>query len=249
MAPLHDRLDSFSAFAPRSPENRSEKFGPKNRPRKQEMTAPKRRHPNLVPSTQRRKVNVMMTSFRDTEDTHQRQICRYHKYGVCKFRENCPDFHLNRICPGDCSNVDECNMRHPKLCRIFRDNGFCSFPNCMYAHKPTQESLIRDCSRSVLELNNRLYENFSQLYPYLLTEFKHLFTCVVDEFKGLLHDSRSSFISEVPQIIDSRTDDVSIHDPEVSACSPVSSEGDGPSESPLSFPVPLDPYEEAIPTF
>ena len=119
----------------------------------------------------------------------------------------------------------------------------------MYAHRPTQESLVRDCFQSIQYFERVLKDSFSQFNSYLNTEFEKLFTRVIEEVKGLLHDSRSSFISEVPQIIGHRTYDMLIPDPEVSAGSPVSSEGNGPSESPLDFPVPLDPYEEAIPIF
>ena len=177
----------------------------------------------------------------------QQQVCRFHKFGFCKFRDKCSNVHPNQICPGGCSSINACNMRHPKTCRYFRDYGFCYLTNCVFAHRPTQKSLIRDCSQSILDLGRVLNDFTSKFFPKIDEKFKYLFTRVTDEVKGFLHDSRSSFISEAPQFVDHRTDDILAHDPEGFADSPVSSEGHGPSEFSLGFPVPPDPHEEVVP--
>ena len=156
------------------------------------------------------------------------QVCRYHKYGFCKLKENCPNKHFKKICPGGCSSINACDLRHPKTCRFFRDDGFCRNENrCAYRHDNPQETLLRNYFYE----NTAFLHDFKQGFMEFMDDFNLSFCkmashFLIEEFKGLLHDSRSPFTSEVPQLIHSSTEYVLIHDSEGSACFPVSSSGD-----------------------
>ena len=62
-------------------------------------------------------------------------VCQLYKYGYCKYKATCRNRHEERLCEiENCSNVN-CEFRHPKDCRYFRDLGRCKFNPCAYAHK------------------------------------------------------------------------------------------------------------------
>ena len=97
-------------------------------------------------------------------------------------------------------------------------------------------------------------QNLFQNCLKTVEDFLHQFASqVCQEIPSTIGDriieSIKSFLSETPRFFDSRTDDILIRDPEVFADSPVSSEGDSPSESLLGSPVPLIPMKRLLPTF
>ena len=62
-------------------------------------------------------------------------ICKFQKYGFCKFRDKCRLNHLFINCDvKDCKEVD-CIKRHPKRCKYFFLRRFCKFgDSCSYSH-------------------------------------------------------------------------------------------------------------------
>ena len=63
-------------------------------------------------------------------------VCKYHKTGFCKFRDRCRSRHNDEICGNhnECK-VDQCNKRHPKICKNFNKSGNCRHnKNCAYQH-------------------------------------------------------------------------------------------------------------------
>ena len=67
------------------------------------------------------------------------EICRYHKYGYCKFKESCTSYHAERECENgyNCPNIKACRLRHPKMCKKMVLEGHCRLGvRCAYRHKP-----------------------------------------------------------------------------------------------------------------
>ena len=64
-----------------------------------------------------------------------KNICKFEKYGFCKSKESCKDYHPVEICKKQVCNIGRCDKRHPQPCRYFR-SGSCRFrDSCKYEHK------------------------------------------------------------------------------------------------------------------
>ena len=62
-------------------------------------------------------------------------ICQFNKYGYCRYQEMCRKQHINEKCENSSCDRKTCNLRHPKICRFFRENGFCKFGEyCKFIH-------------------------------------------------------------------------------------------------------------------
>ena len=75
----------------------------------------------------------------------QQNVCRYHKFGHCKFSEKCRMMHIDEIC-GNCEcDIKICNLRHPRICNYFRDYRRCKFGQwCSFRHEPFENKNIDD---------------------------------------------------------------------------------------------------------
>ena len=62
------------------------------------------------------------------------KICRYNKFGYCKYDDKCHFKHNDVICVKKNCNVFDCEMRHPVVCRHFMNFRKCKFTNCAYKH-------------------------------------------------------------------------------------------------------------------
>ena len=62
------------------------------------------------------------------------KICRYNKYGYCKYADKCRFRHNNVICVKNNCNVFDCEMRHPVVCKHFMNFRKCKFTDCAYKH-------------------------------------------------------------------------------------------------------------------
>ena len=63
-------------------------------------------------------------------------VCRFNKFGFCKFRSTCRKQHYLEICSKTGCEIDKCYLRHPKVCRYYRDIGYCKFGEwCLFKHK------------------------------------------------------------------------------------------------------------------
>ena len=62
-------------------------------------------------------------------------VCFFNKYGFCKFRSTCRKYHNMEICLKNGCEVIKCSLRHPKICRFFRDYNRCKFGEwCCFRH-------------------------------------------------------------------------------------------------------------------
>ena len=63
-------------------------------------------------------------------------ICRKNKFGFCKFSEKCHFRHINEKCEVKQCSSWQCEKRHPKVCKHYRDLGYCKFTTfCKFDHK------------------------------------------------------------------------------------------------------------------
>ena len=63
-------------------------------------------------------------------------VCRYFKFGFCKFTEMCRFMHITEVCENPRCEIKQCNLRHPRVCKYFRDYNRCKFSEwCAFKHQ------------------------------------------------------------------------------------------------------------------
>ena len=62
-------------------------------------------------------------------------VCKFNKYGFCKYKERCIKVHINENCDDNSCDDLNCNSRHPKECRYYRKYQRCKFDPCKYLHR------------------------------------------------------------------------------------------------------------------
>ena len=63
-------------------------------------------------------------------------VCRYFKFGHCKFNDRCRLLHIKEECENPYCDIRLCNLRHPKTCKFFNEYNRCKFSDyCSYKHK------------------------------------------------------------------------------------------------------------------
>ena len=70
--------------------------------------------------------------------------CRHHKFGYCKFKNKCKSRHVKQICENLSCEIQNCDLRHPKTCKFYSEYGRCKFGEwCAYKHakKPVNNLL------------------------------------------------------------------------------------------------------------
>ena len=86
-------------------------------------------------------------------------VCFYNKYGYCKYAEKCRKFHEKETCEKSICEITECKLRHPIMCKYFRDYGFCKFTDwCKFSHKMVTNNDRNDEVKK-LEKNLEALEN------------------------------------------------------------------------------------------
>ena len=63
------------------------------------------------------------------------QICRFYKYGYCRFQDMCRYQHVHELCEDLGCEIRLCQKRHPKTCIYFQELKRCKFgDSCQYNH-------------------------------------------------------------------------------------------------------------------
>ena len=152
-------------------------------------------------------------------------ICKYNKFGYCKFGEKCRKQHIKEICFEKSCEISQCNQRHPKVCRYYRNYGRCKFSPCAFKHedhanynetvdkeiKTLHEKFlalekailgkneeIEELTNKILSIEHTLFENFNKIIEEKLEAFeKKLFEKIEGKLKTF-----SDFMGEAAGSID-----------------------------------------------
>ena len=81
-------------------------------------------------------------------------ICRYNKFGFCKYNTKCRFRHNDLLCEAKSCNVSECEKRHPRICKFKRDYGRCKFTPCAYSHDKPKD--VTENSEKIERIENKL---------------------------------------------------------------------------------------------
>ena len=72
------------------------------------------------------------------------KVCSYAKFGFCKLREDCENFHPKERCTAVNCDIDSCRKRHPKLCMNFSSSGSCKFGEfCKFDHQQPMLQMMK----------------------------------------------------------------------------------------------------------
>ena len=81
-------------------------------------------------------------------------VCRYFKFGYCKFLKKCRLVHACEICQNSSCEIRCCSLRHHKTCKYFRDYRRCKFGEyCYFLHKENENE------NSVNEIRIKIEDN------------------------------------------------------------------------------------------
>ena len=58
-------------------------------------------------------------------------VCKYNKFGYCRYRETCRNLHIDEICENKTCDITTCRQRHPRECRYYREYFRCKFDPCI----------------------------------------------------------------------------------------------------------------------
>ena len=93
-------------------------------------------------------------------------ICKYNKFGFCKFLTSCRNYHVNEKCQEISCENRTCLKRHPKICKYFELYNRCKFGEyCAFEHR--ENPLLKEinklnikCGTLEGDLNDKLNEVF-----------------------------------------------------------------------------------------
>ena len=79
-------------------------------------------------------------------------MCRFGKFGHCKFQKDCKRLHFTETCDSlsKCNDINSCKKRHPKDCKRFETGEGCRFKECSYNHQfKSKEKDMNDLKEKV----------------------------------------------------------------------------------------------------
>ena len=98
-------------------------------------------------------------------------LCLFNKFGFCKYNETCRKHHVNEKCNNKTCDISKCRLRHPKLCKFYRNYGYCKFSPCAFKHEqvllPEEskeiENKVKAVSEKMIALENEIKEKDVQI--------------------------------------------------------------------------------------
>ena len=85
-------------------------------------------------------------------------LCRYNKFGYCKFVKKYHFRRYNTVCKESNCKISEFEKRHPKSCKYKRDNGRCKFTPCAYDHEKQMDISKNSKKFSILKIKLRKWK-------------------------------------------------------------------------------------------
>ena len=95
-------------------------------------------------------------------------VCRFNKFGFCKYGNHCFRQHENTICENVQCNICECPFRHPRKCKFFQQFHYCKFGNyCKYSHDTSERrktlKQVDDLKEEVKALKQEILEKVKMI--------------------------------------------------------------------------------------
>ena len=90
-------------------------------------------------------------------------MCRYNKYGFCKYGDKCHFRHENVVCVVKKCTVLDCDKRHPVTCKYYRNFKRCKYLYCAYKHEKESDVNENDERIEMIEVTLKNVEATNKL--------------------------------------------------------------------------------------
>ena len=149
------------------------------------------------------------------------EVCNYEKFGMCKMREHCENYHPVENCKDNNCSIVKCKKRHPQQCRFFATQEGCRFGrSCKFDHhrqmclqelQSNQDRLLNENKHLKSNQDKLIQENRLQNQQIQILNEK-----IVSLEKNFLTFMKNTLVSDdtVKQFENQKiaTEDVSMHE-------------------------------------
>jgi hypothetical protein len=90
-------------------------------------------------------------------------VCRYNKFGYCKFGEVCRKQHVDELCDDSSCDPLNCIKRHPKECKYYSNYKRCKFNPCKFLHLKNEnyDEKLKEISKKQETIEENLQEKIN----------------------------------------------------------------------------------------
>ena len=129
--------------------------------------------------------------------------CTHFKFGYCRYRNMCRNQHIDIVCENSSCDVFNCNFRHPRECRYWKEFGRCKFDTyCAFKHVRKTDDQRTKCEIEELKSEIRELKRNLEEHRLALQSIKvHLQSANIKVLSTTSLSSTSSFSSSIPQNI------------------------------------------------
>ena len=99
-------------------------------------------------------------------------VCRYFKFGFCKYLERCRFPHVKEVCESQECDGRSCTLRHPRICSYYRDYNRCKFGEwCCFKHVEKDRISVKEIANKVENLEKLIKEK-DEIISILVNKMK-----------------------------------------------------------------------------
>ena len=112
------------------------------------------------------------------DDQTIQHVCKYHKFGHCKFGKKCRHMHNDIICTKLNCDRNACLYRQPMPCKFVTCSDLCNFgARCSYAHPQSVSSKLEieiDILKVLLQISQKKEDIIQELQDKVTNPSSHL---------------------------------------------------------------------------
>ena len=88
----------------------------------------------------------------------QQTVCKYNKFGFCKYQDRCRNLHVNEVCDNSACEWSNCMQRHPIKCKYYTEFMRCKFSPCAFKHVKNDDTAVNNkvCDDRFLEVERKI---------------------------------------------------------------------------------------------
>ena len=129
-----------------------------------------------------------------------KSICKFNKFGICKYGNHCFRNHENVICKNAQCSISDCHLRHPRKCKYFLEFQYCKFGEyCKFSHEiPLRKETSKEIDTMKQQI--KLLENEIQLKENLIKEKDLEIHAIKEKYEKALEKQASEDLKEIERI-------------------------------------------------
>ena len=132
----------------------------------------------------------------------KQDVCRFYKFGFCKYKDLCRNMHVHTICENKSCDVISCNLRHPRKCSYYRDFKRCKFSEwCLFDHEENNEDVFK--IKEKLEENNKKIRDLEKI---IMEKDNDIINIVsrIEEMKKAMQEEVLSKVESLEKVINDK---------------------------------------------